>query len=167
MRFKMKSEQTSQRMLSALVGTQGNLLVQAVLTAWRKALDDLRQQNELERLRDENLSFKLKREEGARRMLSAMLGSQDSLLVKEVFAVWREVLDDLRQQNELQQLRQENLRFTLRSGENSKRMLSARRCIVMTSSSASSSSQSTLLLKILHDLPVNLPAMGFDARHAL
>ena len=125
LRFKMKSEQTSQRMLSALLGAQGNLMVKAVLTAWREALGDLRQQNDLERLRDENLTMKMKSDEGARRMPSALLRSQDGLLVKEVFAVWREVLDDLRQQNELERPRGENSTMNIKSDEGTQLMLSA------------------------------------------
>ena len=84
---------------------------------------ELRQERELERLREENLRFKMKSEEGSRRMLSAMLGGQDSLRLKEVFAVWRDSLRELRQERELEMLRESHQESLARREESSKRML--------------------------------------------
>ena len=68
-------------------------------------LSTLRVQNELERLREEHLAMKLKEEEKSRRISSALLGSQGSMLVNAVFSAWREILGTLRMQNELEKLR--------------------------------------------------------------
>merc|ERR1719428_2227641 len=112
-------------MLSARMGSQASLVLKETFAGWRELVGELEKDWELERLREEHLRFKMKTEEGARRMLSALMGSQGSLRLKEAFAGWRELLGERRQERELERLREENLRFKMKSEEGGRRMLSA------------------------------------------
>merc|ERR1712096_172385 len=105
--LKMKNMEGSKRMLSALMGSQASLLIKGCFTAWRDDLGELRRQRELETLRKDNLTLKMKNMEGSKRMLSALMGSQGSLLIKGCFTAWRDDLGELRRQRELETLRKD------------------------------------------------------------
>merc|ERR1712137_159862 len=58
-----------------------------------------------ERIRENNLKNKGKEQERQKRMLSMLLGSQASLVVKSTFSAWQEMLYNLKKERELERIK--------------------------------------------------------------
>ena len=86
--MKLKEEEKSRRISSALLGSQGSLLVNAVFTAWKEMLSTLRTQNELERLREEHLAL-LPLPDIPRPTCSASTSSRSRSRFRRKMGLWR------------------------------------------------------------------------------
>merc|ERR550514_1536080 len=95
LRLKLKSGDAIKRSMAAMLGGQASLLLKNIVTNWRDELATLRQERMVERLKEENLRLKGKSDESMRRAMSMMMGGQASLVIKEVFVGWHELVKRL------------------------------------------------------------------------
>ena len=89
--MKLKEQETSWRTSSALLCSQGMLLVNVVLIAWRKMLSTSRMRTDFEKREEKHLAMKLKEDKKSGRT-SALLGSQERPLGNAVCTAWRKML---------------------------------------------------------------------------
>ena len=73
----------------------------------------------MEKLKEENLAYKAKSDESMRRAMSMMMGGQASLVIREAFAGWFDVLSQLKQER----MREELLQLKLKCGESVRQKL--------------------------------------------
>jgi len=115
--LKAKGQEGTKRMLGMLLGSQSDLMQKAVFTAWHELIFVMKQEREVDRLR---MGMKAKGDESAKRMLTMLMGSQDEVLKKAVFAGWHECLLERAQRNAVLQMQQD---MRAKGAESSKRML--------------------------------------------
>ena len=84
--------------MSAIMMASGSMdpVSEFVDLAWHDETVNFRKERETESLREELLQFRMEKEEAGRRTMLALLRSQASLVLKETFALWRGLRDDLR-----------------------------------------------------------------------
>merc|ERR1712137_895756 len=115
--LKSKTDEGSRRMLGMLLGSQAELMQKAMFTAWHEILIGLKQQREIERVKQ---GMKAKGSESSKRMLAMMMGSQIDALKKSTFAGWWEHLVEVKQERKLEQTK---AALKGKAAEQTKRML--------------------------------------------
>ena len=63
-----------------MMGGQANMVLKSVVPGWYELLATLRQERVMEKLKEENLGYKAKRDESMRRAMSMMIGGQANLV---------------------------------------------------------------------------------------
>merc|ERR1712063_156838 len=111
--MKSRGEESTKRMLGMLMNSQAETLVKGAFASWRELAAEARTL----RMRAE---LKSKKDEGSRRMLGMLLGSQAELMQKAMFTAWHEILIGLKQQREIERVKQG---MKAKGSESSKRML--------------------------------------------
>merc|ERR1712137_162078 len=115
--LKSKKDEGSRRMLGMLLGSQAELMQKAMFTAWHEMIIALKQQREIERVKQ---GMKAKGSESTKRMLAMMMGSQMETLKKSTFAGWWEHVHEEKQHDAMRKMQQG---MKARGAESSKRML--------------------------------------------
>merc|ERR1712137_817997 len=115
--LKSKKDEGSRRMLGMLLGSQAELMQKAAFTAWHEIIIGLKQQREIERVKQ---GMKAKGSESTKRMLKMMMGSQMDALKKSAFAGWWELVLEEKQHNAMRRMQQD---MKAKGAESSKRML--------------------------------------------
>merc|ERR1712137_1063781 len=111
--MKSKGDESTKRMLGMLMNSQAETLLKGAFASWHELTNESRTQ----RMRAE---LKSKRDEGSRRMLGMLLGSQAELMQKAMFTEWHEILVALKQQREIDRVKQG---MKAKGSESTKRML--------------------------------------------
>merc|ERR1712007_313255 len=104
-------------MLSMLVGSQGSLLVKTSFSAWSECVYQMRQLREVEQMKR---SMRSKGQEGTKRMLGMLLGSQAELMEKAAFGAWHELISVLKKDREVERMK---AGLKAKGEESTKRML--------------------------------------------
>merc|ERR1712137_816222 len=105
--MRAKGNESSQRMLGMLLGSQAEVLVKAAFTAMRDVVSEARMQK-----------IRAKGDASSRRMLTMLLGSQSELLVKTMFSAWWDHVAHLKQEQEVEKM---SIELKSKSKESSKR----------------------------------------------
>merc|ERR1719473_1288363 len=121
LRLKWKRGESLKKAMTAMFGGQSSLLLKNALSGWRDLLASLRQERIMEQLKEENLRLKGKSDESMKRAMSMMMGGQASLMIKQLFVGWRDLLQMLRQEK----MHEELLRLKWKSGESLKKAMTA------------------------------------------
>merc|ERR1712137_1125447 len=111
--MKSRGEVSTKRMLGMLMNSQAETLVKGAFASWRELAAEARTL----RMRAE---LKSKKDEGSRRMLGMLLGSQAELMQKAAFTAWHEIIIGLKQQREIERVKQG---MKAKGSESTKRML--------------------------------------------
>merc|ERR1712007_37254 len=115
--MRAKGAESSKRMLGMFMGSQGNLVMRTSFSGWSELAYQSKKLREVDRMRRDMRS---KGDESAKRMLGMLMNSQAEVLLKAVFAGWREFAV----QSSIARMK-ENLDHLKGKGqEGSKRMLS-------------------------------------------
>merc|ERR550537_1276659 len=118
-----KNETTSKRMLAMLMHSQGETMAKAVFSGWHDWVRDLQQQRVASQSRELQSNLKRKKEEGCKRMLQMLLGSQSQLLLKGTFTAWRDIRVSTVKSTELEQLRVMHLQIKMKVSARSKTLI--------------------------------------------
>merc|ERR1712063_197960 len=115
--LKSKKDEGSRRMLGMLLGSQAELMQKAAFTAWHEIIVALKQQREIDRVKQ---GMKAKGSESTKRMLAMLMGSQMDALKKSAFAGWWECVLEEKQHDAMRKMQQD---MKAKGAESSKRML--------------------------------------------
>merc|ERR1712007_168401 len=115
--LKSKKDEGSRRLLGMLLGSQAELLEKASFTAWHEILIALKQQREIDRVKQ---GMKAKGSESTKRMLAMMMGGQMDALKRSSFSGWWEHVHEEKQHNAMRKMQQD---MKAKGAESSKRML--------------------------------------------
>merc|ERR1719440_1262670 len=96
--------------LATLVGSQATTLLKEIVTSWKQLLEELKRERHIESLQDEVLQYRVAKEGMARQALATLVGSQATTLLKEIVTTWRQLLEELRRDREIESLRDEVMR---------------------------------------------------------
>merc|ERR1712007_138573 len=118
--MRAKGAESSKRMLGMLLGAQNETLMKATFAAWVDVVTHMKMDHMREKMREENRRMQGKERESQKRMLTMLMGSQDSLLLKTSFSAWSECIYQLRQLREVEMMKRE---MRLKGDESTKRML--------------------------------------------
>merc|ERR1712137_1052117 len=118
--MKSKGDESTKRMLGMLMHSQGEVLLKAAFAGWRETTVESKTERMREELRGNLSQMKERREEGSRRMLRMLLGSQNELIMKAVFTGWSEEVHCRKQEREMEKMRRG---MKEKGGESTKRML--------------------------------------------
>merc|ERR1712137_1005045 len=114
--MKSKGQEGSKRMLSMLLGSQGELMLKASFTAWHELSFVLKMERENEKMK---AGLRAKGSESNKRMLAMLMGSQAEVLRKAAFAGWWEFVAEVKREQAAQAARD----LKAKSAESSNRML--------------------------------------------
>ena len=73
LQLKLKCGESVRQKLGIMVGGQSSLVLKSTVTGWRELVATLRQERIMEKLKEENLGYKAKRDESMRRAMSMMM----------------------------------------------------------------------------------------------
>merc|ERR1712137_1284587 len=118
-----KNEATSKRMLAMLMHSQGETMSKAVFSSWHDWVRDVQQQRLATQTREMQANLKNKKDEGARRMLQMLMGSQSQLLLKSTFSGWRDIRNSTVKASELEKLRAMHLQMKMKVSVKSKTLI--------------------------------------------
>merc|ERR1712137_1056124 len=118
-----KNEATSKRMLAMLMHSQGETMSKAVFSSWHDWVRDVQQQRLATQTREMQANLKNKKDEGARRMLQMLMGSQSQLLLKSTFSGCRDIRNSTVKASELEKLRAMHLQMKMKVGVKSKTLI--------------------------------------------
>merc|ERR1719487_2555488 len=83
MRYKVSKAGMARQAAASLVGSRITVLGKEVLSTWHKLVKQLKQENELQKLREEVMQYRLSKEGLARQAAAALFGSGANALMKE------------------------------------------------------------------------------------
>merc|ERR1712137_1231867 len=118
--MRAKGAESSKRMLGMLMGSQNETLMKATFAGWVDLVTHAKMDRMREKMREDNRRMQGKERESQKRMLTMLMGSQDSLVVKTTFSAWSECIYELRQMREVEQMRRD---MKSKGDESTKRML--------------------------------------------
>ena len=98
LRPKWKSGEYLKQAMTVMFGGHADLLLKTVVTGWRDELAGLKQERMMMQLREENLRLTGKGDESLRRAMRMTMGGQASVVIKEAFVGWHDVLKELKQE---------------------------------------------------------------------
>eukprot|EP00746_Dinoflagellata_sp_MGD_P144962 gnl/MRDRNA2_/MRDRNA2_77643_c0_seq2.p1 gnl/MRDRNA2_/MRDRNA2_77643_c0~~gnl/MRDRNA2_/MRDRNA2_77643_c0_seq2.p1 ORF type:complete len:1997 (-),score=444.86 gnl/MRDRNA2_/MRDRNA2_77643_c0_seq2:169-6159(-) len=101
--------------LSIMMGSNADLKLHGVFMGWRDYLESMRHEQKVERLNQEVLEWKMQKNYASRQALSVFLGSRDDVLLRNVFAMWKECRLYMLQDRECQWLNEEIVRIRSRT----------------------------------------------------
>lgn len=113
LKYRMQTVQKSKTMLQKLFGSQGHLITLSSFTMWRDMIKELKKENELVRLKEANMAARLKSAHCAKKAFAALAGTKIDIIIKTVFAAWREMFLEMQLELQVSKLKEENLRLML------------------------------------------------------
>jgi len=113
MKMKMRVSARSKTLITKMFGSQLSLLLLTTFVNWRDMLNGLKRQNELVRLREANMVNALKSKSCAKKAFVALAGTKADILLKTVYAAWRESFREVQVDMQIQKLKEENMRMML------------------------------------------------------
>merc|ERR1712137_1175015 len=112
-----KNDAHTKKMLGLLMGSQVELLVKSIFSAWSELVTEARKEREMEEMKR---SMKAKGAEHTKRMLGMLIGSQDQTLLKMVLSGWQEILAEIKKTRETERVK---AAMKAKGEESTKRML--------------------------------------------
>merc|ERR1719502_2536374 len=86
----MKVSARSKTLITKMFASQLSLVMMNIFVNWHNMLKDLKRENELVRLREMNMVNELKTKTCAKKAFAALAGTKSDILLKTVYAAWRE-----------------------------------------------------------------------------
>ena len=123
LKMKMQDDDLRKRALGMLFGGQAGFVKRKAFTGRKDELQQLWVDNCIQKLKEENLWFKAKGDESMRRAMRIVFGGQALMLAKQFLTGWKDELQQLRVDNYIQKLKEENLRFKAKGDESMRRAM--------------------------------------------
>merc|ERR1712107_23031 len=111
-KIKMRVSARSKTLIK-MFGSQLPLLLLTTFVNWRDMINGLKRQNELVKLREANMVNALKSKSCAKKAFVALAGTKADILLKTVYAAWRESFREVQVDMQIQKLKEENMRMML------------------------------------------------------
>jgi len=113
LKIKMRVSARSKTLIAKMFGSQLSLLLLSSFVNWRDMINSFKRENELVRLREANMVNALKSKSCAKKAFVALAGTKTDILLKTVFAAWRESFREVQVELQIQKLKEENMRMML------------------------------------------------------
>jgi len=114
--LKAKGEESSKRMLTMLMGSQGEVVKKASFAGWREHVLELKKQSAVLQMQQD---MRAKGAESSKRMLGMLLGAQAETMTKATFASWADVVVSIK----MDRIRDASRKMRTKEQESQRRML--------------------------------------------
>eukprot|EP00746_Dinoflagellata_sp_MGD_P013455 gnl/MRDRNA2_/MRDRNA2_129082_c0_seq1.p1 gnl/MRDRNA2_/MRDRNA2_129082_c0~~gnl/MRDRNA2_/MRDRNA2_129082_c0_seq1.p1 ORF type:complete len:1411 (-),score=348.41 gnl/MRDRNA2_/MRDRNA2_129082_c0_seq1:6-3638(-) len=94
-----------------MLGASGNALARRILTSWCQLLSELRVEREIEDLKAQVNSYRVKQETTNKKAMVMLLGSADTALSRGIITAWYQLLLELAREKEVERLKAEVLQY--------------------------------------------------------
>ena len=111
LRYRVAKEGIARQAVATLVGSQSTALLKEIVTVWRQLLQELKKERDIESLREEVMRYRVAKEGIARQAVATLIGSQSSALLKEIVITWRQLLQELKRERDIESLREEVMQY--------------------------------------------------------